>query len=381
MESNRKRMPAGRTARPDVRRGIQDLDPGKGVFPVYLLYGEEGYLVEATAKKLVDGLIPKEQREFGLEILSGPAVTVAEMSGALATLPLFSGSRLVWLRGCGVFRSTERADAVRDKLPERGERTVVLITEASIDRRFSLYTDIGKRGIAREFKRLSETNDNDLRYIYDLVSRKLKTDSVAISRDTLFYLVQLVGTDLRALLGEIEKLALSVGHGGAIDRPAVDRLVSPSREAAAYQLPDAVTAGDLTLALGCLRRLLAQRIEPLAVMESLTRRMRFLLQAKELLEKGIVRPASGYPAFTQALSKLPPSLKEAFPDKRRRKRYSIFAQHPYVIYQVCRGAQRFPLAQLRRNLDRVVMADADLKGGRRSRSEALEDLVVSLCGR
>jgi DNA polymerase III delta subunit len=109
--------------------------------------------------------------------------------------------------------------------------------------------------------------------------------------------------------------------------------------------------------------------------------MRFLLQAKELLEKGIVRPTSSYPAFTQALSRLPQSLRESCPDKRRRKRYSIFAQHPYVIYQVCKGAQRFSLERLRRNLDRVVMADADLKGGRRSRSEALEDLVISLCRR
>ncbi|MEJ2744231.1 MAG: DNA polymerase III subunit delta [bacterium] len=374
-------MAGVRGARPDARRGIQNPDPGKGTSPVYLFYGEEGYLVEDAAKKLVDALVPSEQREFGLEILSGTAVTIAEISGALATLPLFSGNRLVWLRGCGVFRSTGRADAVREKLPRAGERTVALITEESIDRRFALYADIGKRGIAKEFKRLSETKDGDLRYIYDLVSRRLQTDGVTISRDTLFYLVQLVGTELRPLLGEIEKLALSVGPGCAIDRSVVDRLVSPSREAEAYQLPDAVTAGDLRRALGCLRRLLAQRIEPLVVMESLTRRMRFLLQAKELLEKGIIRPGSSYPAFTQALSKLPQSLREAFPDKRRRKRYSILAQHPYVVYQICKGARRLSPEKLRKNLDRVVTADTELKGGRRSKSEALEDLVVSLCAR
>lgn len=381
MESNKKKIPVGKTASPDARRGTRELDPKQGVFPVYLLYGEEGYLVEDAAKKLVDDLLPKEQREFGLEVLSGVGVAIAEISGALATLPLFSGSRLVWLRGCGVFRSAERADVVRKGLPQAGERTVALITEESIDRRFALYSDIGKRGVAREFKRLSETNDGDLRHIYELVSRKLKIDDVTISRDAIFYLIQLVGTDLRPLLGEVEKLALNVGQGGAINRSAIDRLVSPSREEAAYQLPDAVTTGNVTQALGCLRRLLAQRIEPLVVMESLTRRMRFLLQAKELLEKGTIRPSSSYPAFTQALSKLPPSLLEAFPDKKRRKRYSIFAQHPYVIYQICKGAQRLPLERLRRNLDRVVLADAELKGGRRSKSEALEDLVVSLCGK
>ena len=368
-------------APPDVRRGVRDLDPRGGTFPVYLFYGEEEYLIDNAVRKLVNGLVPEEQREFGLEVLSGVAVPIAEIHRALTTLPLFSGSRLVWLRGCGIFSSSERADAVRGNLPQRGERTTAVITEETVDRRFSLYADIKKRGVIRECARLSDTNDDDLRYIYDLVSEKLKADGVAISRDTLFYLVQLVGTDLRGLLAEVEKLALHAGPRGTIERSDVDRLVSPAGETAAYQLPDAVTAGDLTRALACLKRMLAQRVGPLAIMESLTRRARFLLQAKELRESGIITAGSSYPVFMRALSNLSPSLREAFPDKKRRKRYSIFAQHPYVIYQICKASQRLSLERVRGQLNRVVMADADLKGGRRSKAEALEDLVISLCAR
>lgn len=381
MESDRRKRTVRKPAPPAARRGIRNQDPRGGAFPVYLFHGEEDYLIEEAARKLVAGLVPEEQKEFGLEVLSGAAVPIAEITGALATLPLFSGSRLVWLRGCGIFRSSERAEAVRGSLPQRGERTTAVITGESVDRRFSLYRDIEKRGVIREFARLSETNDSHLRYIYDLVSEKLKTDGGGIARDTLFYLVQLVGTDMRGLLAEVEKLALHAGARGTIERSDIDLLVSPAREAAAYQLPDAVTAGDLARALACLKRMLAQRVEPLGIMESLTRRARFLLQAKELLESGVIRASSSYSAFMQALSKIPPSLRETFPDKRRGKRYSIFAQHPFVIYQICKAAQRLPVERARRHLERVVMADADLKGGRRSKAEALEDLVISLCAR
>ena len=381
MESYRGKKTVRKPAPPDARRGMRDPDPRGGAFPVYLLHGEEEYLIEDAARKIVRDLVPDEQREFGLEVLSGAEVPIAEITHALATLPLFSGNRLVWLRGCGLFRSSERADAARGNLPQSGERTTAVITEESVDRRFSLYKDIEKRGVIRKFARLSETNDSHLRYIYDLVSEKLKADGAGIARDTLFYLVQLVGTDLRGLLTEVEKLALHAGGKGTIERSDIDLLVSPSRETAAYQLPDAVAAGDLTRALACLKRMLAQRVEPLAIMESLTRRARFLLQTKELLEGGAIKASSSYPVFVQALSKVSPSLREAFPDKRRGKRYSIFAQHPFVIYQICKAARRLPLERLRGHLDRVVMADADLKGGRRSKAEALEDLVISLCAR
>jgi DNA polymerase III delta subunit len=103
--------------------------PREGPHPVYLLYGDEGYLVEDTARRLIDKIVPEAQREFGLEMLSGPAVTIAQLSGALASMPLFGeGPRAVWARGCRLFRDKERADAVHALLPEKGGGTTLLIT-------------------------------------------------------------------------------------------------------------------------------------------------------------------------------------------------------------------------------------------------------------
>jgi len=366
-------------------------------YPCYLFYGEEGYFVEDTAKRLIATLIPNGEIEFCREILSGPAVSPLQIAGALTTLPLFGGQRVVWLRGCGLFKSAERARSLLPLLPHPQCGITAVITEESVDRRSVLYKEIARIGFVREFEALSERDNSHLKLLYDLVSEKLRADRVTISRDTLFSLVQLVGTDIRTVLTEIEKCALHSGPGGTIEKSDIDLLVTPRRDAAAFQLADAIAAGDLPGALAVMARILSQGGEPLGVVGSLVQRIRFLLQAKELMDAGIIKWTASFPSFAQSLERAPEAVRAAFhdvhPQKRANlsagqkeknfrfyKRYNIFGQHPYVAYKVCEAARDIPIEKLRKQLDRVVRADGEFKGGRRSKKEALEDLVIALCG-
>lgn len=350
--------------------------------PCYLLYGGEGYLVEDTAKKLIERLVPPEQKDFCLEVLSGTSVTPAQFAAAVATLPLFGGGRVVWLRGCGIFKSGERASAFLTHLAQRAEGVTIVITEESADRRTALYKELETRGAAYEFEPLSDTDDGDLRRLYDCVTARLRNDGVAITRDALFYLVQLVGTDLRLVFTEIEKLSLHAVKGAAIGRDDIELLVTPSRETEAFQLADAVASGNPRAALAVLKRILAQGADPGMILGTLTRRMRSLLQAKELMSSGAIRWPVGFPAFKELLERVPRDVRETFRwmGREQHKRYSLFGQHPYAAYKICEAARPLALRTLRARMDRVVRADVDLKGGRRSKAEALEDLVLTLCG-
>ncbi|MCX6354474.1 MAG: DNA polymerase III subunit delta [Candidatus Aureabacteria bacterium] len=366
-------------------------------YPCYLFYGEESYLVEDTAKRLIATLIPGEEIEFCREILSGPAVSPLQVAGALTTLPLFGGQRVAWLRGCGLFKSAERARSLLPLLPHPQCGITAVITEENVDRRSVLYKEIARIGFVRKFEALSETDSSHLRLLYDLVSEKIRADRVTITRDTLFSLVQIVGTDIRTILTEIEKCALHSGPGGTIEKSDIDLLVTPRRDAESFQLADAIAAGDLPRALAVMGRILSQGGEPLGIVGSLAQRIRFLLQVKELMGAGIIKWTASFPSFAQSLGRVPEAVRDAFhelhPQKsstvsggqkernfRSYKRYNIFGQHPYVAYKVCEAARGIPIEKLRKQLDRVVKADGDFKGGRRSKKEALEDLVIALCG-
>lgn len=374
----------------ESRRRALEAASRKPPCTLYLLYGEEDYLVEQTAREIIARLVPEDRRDFCLETLSGPAVSATELQSALGTVPLFGGPRVVWLRGCGLLRRRDsdattpsaRTEAFLKAVVEAGEGVTVIITEETADKRLSLHKEIERRGISCEFPRLSETDDDHLRYIHDIVRERLQPERNAISKETLFYLVQLAGTNLRTLLTEIEKLALHAGPGGTIEKEHVDLLVSPMRETETFRLSDAIIAGKCGDALSLLKRLLAQGLPPLAIAAGLTNRMRFMLQAKELMGAGILRmPPRGpsYGAFVRSLERVPDRVRNAFRESRKRKNYTIFAQRPYAMFKLCEAASSIPAGRLRRSLDILVAADRQLKGGRRSKEEALEDLVLSLC--
>lgn len=356
--------------------------PREGPRPVYLFFGEEGFLVEETARRLVEKIVPEERREFGLELLSGPATTVAQLAGALGSMPLFGGGdRAVWARGCELFRDAETADAVRALLPAPGGGTTLLITEEKADKRLSLYKEIEKRGAACEFDCLSETDDAHLRSLHDLVASRLAAGGHEMGRDALLYLVQLVGTDLRTVFAEVEKLDLHTPSGAKIGKAEIDLMVSPSREMQAFQLADAVMSGDAERSLAMLARLLTQGVHPLAILTTLTRRARHLLQLKELLSELGLRGAAAFPAFKAAIERAPAQYREAYKSAGQKyKGYSIFGQHPYVVFKMVEGARRATVRRLRRHLDLLVKADADLKRRRRREGTVLEDLVIALCG-
>lgn len=365
----------------DVARRALAL-PREGPPPVCLLHGEEGYLVEDTARRLVEKLVPEAQREFGVEILSGPGVTAAQLSGALGSMPLFgAGPRTVWARGCGLLRARDRSETVLRLLPGKGQGITLLITEEEVDARLALYKEIARRGAAFKFDRLSDTDDAHLRSLHALVAARLKAGGHGMERDALLYLVQLVGTDLRTVFAEVEKLELHAAPGARIGKGDIDLLVCPSRESTAFQLADAVTEGDPKRARLLLQQVLRGGVHPLAVLATLTQRVRFLLQLKALLDEGVLRAAPTYPAFKAAFDRLPDAYREAYKAAGQRYRaYSIFGQHPYVVYKMAGAARGGTASRLRLHLDALVRADAELKREGRRAPRVLEDLVAVLCG-
>ncbi|MDD5555701.1 MAG: DNA polymerase III subunit delta [bacterium] len=362
---------------------------------VFLLFGEEDYLVEDTARRLVEALVPEAEREFGLEVVHGPGIPPGRVLDALGAAPLFGMKRTVWLRGCNLFPRRKRdgeedleeeggspAEAVRERLPRDGEGVTVIITEEKVDRRLALYREIGRRGVVCEFARLSETNDDHLRFIGEFAAERLRADGNRLSKNALLHLVNLAGAGLRTLLAEIEKLALYVGPGREIDTAAIDRLVSPRRESEVYLLCDAVMDRDRRRALDLLDRLLAQRLPQLAVAAALARRTRFMLQAGELLAAGIVRMPPGeatYPQFKRMMEGAGDRYRLLFRESEKYRNFNIFSQHPYVVYKTCLAARRIPLERLRRNLELVLRKNRAIKGERRSASSAIQELVISLC--
>ncbi len=73
---------------------LQDLDAGNEA-PVYLVHGEE-FLVRKAAEQLIAKLVPGGMNDLNLVPMDG--ASPKEIAAELATLPMFGGRKVVWLR-------------------------------------------------------------------------------------------------------------------------------------------------------------------------------------------------------------------------------------------------------------------------------------------
>jgi DNA polymerase-3 subunit delta len=90
---------------------IQEIQRGR-VFPVYLLHGEETYLIEDALDEMVEALAPKNVRDFNLDIFSDPEVSVAEVLSIADTYPVMAERRVVVVKDPAFLGSGKQIDPV-----------------------------------------------------------------------------------------------------------------------------------------------------------------------------------------------------------------------------------------------------------------------------
>ena len=93
---------------PNILREIQS----NKVFPVYLLCGEESFLVEGTLKQMLDHLLTPETRDFNLSFLEGADVTTQEILSQVDTYPVMSEWRVVVVRDAALFKTQQRSTPI-----------------------------------------------------------------------------------------------------------------------------------------------------------------------------------------------------------------------------------------------------------------------------
>ncbi len=116
---------------------LKDISRGKGS-SCYLLYGDEEYLVEEALGKLVDALIPGQDRDLNLFILNDESEGVVPVCEALLTPPLLPGPKVVVLRKTRLFYSKTSlpelirkiTDTVQTDLPAAARAFMVFLDVA-----------------------------------------------------------------------------------------------------------------------------------------------------------------------------------------------------------------------------------------------------------
>jgi len=88
---------------------LQQIQRGK-IAPVYLLHGEETYLIEDTLSEMIKLLAPKNVRDFNLDVFSDPAVSATDILSMANTYPVMAERRIVVVRDPAFLGSKKKAN-------------------------------------------------------------------------------------------------------------------------------------------------------------------------------------------------------------------------------------------------------------------------------
>ena len=339
---------------------------------VYLMYGEDEYLVSAKAQEIVNVLVPAADRALGLEVIDGMADTVdgavralSECIEALQTVGLCGNRKAVWLRDVNFF--TDNAIGVSEAVKSRvGDLTsalkagllpqhVLIVTSSRIDKRSAFYKTCKERGEVDEFS-IPDKGYLAERQAAKRVGETLSRSGLRMKEGAFDAFLEKVGTDTRQIVNEIEKLDVFTGERKVIQLSDVETVTSSSRNALTWDLADAVGRRDLGRALEVLRQLMFQKESSIGLIIGLENRIRDLTVYREALDKGWLSMAERSRGSILKWEAVPAEVDCRFSEEFNRDPRTI---HPYRAARLAEQANLFSMRQL--SECRQLVMDAHVK--------------------
>ncbi|MDY6826112.1 MAG: DNA polymerase III subunit delta [Bacillota bacterium] len=275
----------------------------KYFFPVYLLYGEERYIIEELTDRLADAFLGSGEK-YGREKISGENSDLEEAVEGLFCGGLFSEKKMLIIEDPPYIIPPARGDNSKKVNPpaDREEKdhrvkalmgfmeneqagkpsNIIIFTAAGVDRRRRLYKLIDQKGAVIECKPLKGDA------LAEWICRRAEHLGKRIERAAVEKLLNAGNHSLHFLAGEMGKYCTYLSdEEKIITAETVETLFTGDIQGDVFKLADALTEGDPDAARSILALLLRRREKPLLLFFMLVRHYRLLLHAHSLLEEGM----------------------------------------------------------------------------------------------
>ncbi len=318
--------------------------------PLYLLYGEETFLIDALQQRLIDCALGPGERDFNLDIIYGAEADARQALTTCASFPVMAPRRVVIIRDFEKMKDNRLFKAYAEQ--PNPTAVVALVCRSKPNLSAHPYRALKEKAVAAEIKPLSAAR------VPGWIVDRVKASGLEISPRACEMLADFVGTDLQTAAAEIDKLTSYIGDRKTIEEIDVIRASGQTREYNVFELQKAVGGCDYTRSMIIMERLLQQ-----------TSNVR-----GECIR--IVTILSSY--FTK-LWKLTICQGRRLGEKEIASRIGV---SPYFIKEYIHNAKNFDQGSLEGCLTSLLAADYELKGGaQRSEHMVMQLLVGKLTDR
>ena len=291
----------------------------------------------------------------------------------------------------------------------------LVITTDHVDKRRSLYTALKEKGVCIDCSvpkgERKADKEAQSAILSDQLALLLKNSGKSIEPKAASAVFEMIGFDLNALKGSVEKLISFAGERKRITLEDVNRLLSRSKIDPIFELTNAVSDRKCETALFYAHNLMANEIHPLQILAALTNQLRKLFSCRALLDqmgnRGFHRKMS-FPEFTRNIMPIiedhdkgflsvlekweqllnPPDDGMAGKSKKKKQAKSKIASdlviakntaNAYPVYQMMIKADHFSMADLTSAMTAVYEADRLMKSTAINPKLILDKTIISIC--
>lgn len=331
-----------------------------------VISGKDEFLVEEDALKFYREAIKKAGSDVDTQIISAQITRVEdapqierEFAEAIATLSMFGGKKVVWLRNLNWMATSKQAESAEVKeslthmlelVAKSNEMVSIIISAAPVDGRrkdLQVLKSVANEFIVHTFTSPKpwETQGEQTVMQIARATALFKKLGVKFEPDVPEVLVGRVGQSTRMVLTEVEKLAIYVGPGGTVKARDVLFVVPPFGEGEFFEPIEAFAARDLKWALEALDRYFFNESSCRPLIAGLNNRLRLLIQVRSLADSGDIKlTATGIPKgqFEVAVGRHGATFGSA-----AKSSANVFSQNAwYVTTQVAPAAFHYTLSEL-----------------------------------
>lgn len=333
---------------------------------IYVIFGDEKYLVKFYTKELVTAVAGKEPSEFAFHQFSSDA-QLQSVADAIGAVPFMSEYNCVLINDMDINKlSKEQYDSFMEVLKSVPASTVVIFSFSALsskdktsDRsdgddkkkrsRFKPFCDavdkMGMGAVAEINMRSATALEHQLATWANKLSKKL---SLPVASRIIYY----CGTDLSALRLELDKVCAYAGDSEELTLEMVEATVVKRLEAKVYDMVDNVIYGNTDKAYTQLYQLFAQREEVRDILRVLGLAYVDLYRARVTVTSGGI-------------------MKETAD-------FFKYGNRAWVLNKAPKKAEKLSTNALRESMDAIVQLSAKLNSMSMNEEAALEKLIADL---
>ena len=321
-----------------MKQLLEDMKTGQ-FMPVYLLYGQETYLMNQYRDKLKEAMV-QEGDTMNFASYKGKDTSQGEVIDLAETMPFFADRRLILIEDSGWFK--KGGEAMADYLKTPPPAACLLFVETEVDKRGRLFKAVKSAGRAVEFATQDEAT------LKRWILGRMKKEGKNISQAGLEFFLEKTGSDMENISREMEKLFCYTLGRDAVTQEDIEAICTHQVTGQIFGMVEAIALRRQQEALRLYYDLLSLKEPPMRILFLIGRQFNLLWQVKELKKKG-------------------------YDNKKIGEKTGL---HGFLVGKYASQASRFKQEELREALEACVSTDEAVKSGRIGDSLGVELLIV-----